>query len=77
MPKQLADAVEQWADDQGAQLPDTARDEAPYIKAYLCDGVHLDVALPAAELERRKRRATRIFAVYSDGTRKPLDDGEK
>jgi len=77
MPKQLADAVEQWADEQEVQLPEAPIDETPYVKAYLCDGVHVDVSLPAAELDRRMRRATRVIALYSDGTRKVLDDGAK
>lgn len=77
MPKQLADAVEQWADEQEVQLPEPPSEVAPYIKAYLCDGVHVDAEMPAAELERRMRRATRVIALYSDGTRKALDDGAK
>lgn len=73
MPKQLAVALVEFADDQEVQLPQ--QEEAPRITSYLCDRVLVDVSLPQAELERRIRIASRVVAVYSDGSREVRKDG--
>jgi hypothetical protein len=75
MPRQLAKALEKIVEEQG--IPMASPEDAPYLKAYICDGVHLDTALPKTELDRRMRNARKVVAVYSDGTREVQKDGSK
>jgi hypothetical protein len=73
MPKQLAEALEDFAESQEIELPQ--QEEAPIV-SYICDKVLVDLELPKAEVERRIRNASRVVAVYSDGSRREVQKDE-